>query len=99
MTEYFSLNIQDEKHRHKYRIYIRPEEGKKLYPKLVINNDLNILPCLNDDITDWVNEHVKQPFYMTAIGDLGIDGVTDNNTNRIIFTDPNDYMYFKLKWV
>lgn len=98
MTEYFSFNIQDEKHRHKYRIYLRPEESRKIYPKVVITNDLNIIPSLKDDITEWVNECVKQPFYMVAIGDLGVDGVIDNTTNRIIFTDQNDYMYFKLKW-
>lgn len=98
MAEYFSLNINDEKIRHKNKIYIRPEDGKKIYPNLVIYNGLNILPSVNREVSEWINEYVKNPFYMVAIGDLGVDGVIDETVNRIVFTDQKDFMYFKLKW-
>lgn len=95
MTDFYSADISYD--RRSERLFMRPVEVVDLYPLIKIHDNKNLLPRFNDEVKEWINVEIKNPFYLVCIQDMGVDGVSAD-TNRIIFTDKKDYMYFKLKW-
>lgn len=95
MIEYFSMDIS--KKLGDELLFMRPSEGRVAHPKLVIHDELYILPRFGEEVREWINEHIMNPFYLVSMQDTGVDGICTDK-NRIIFSDQQDYMYFKLKW-
>lgn len=89
MTEFYTMDI-------KAAMWDRPKSSKSLMPLIEIYDDFFVLPRLNDEVVQWINANIMNPFYLAAMDDESVDGVSDKD--RIIFTHPNDLVLFKLRW-